>query len=166
MHGITVFQDFFVDPDLPVSYTRNDEVTFPVAVYNYLDKEQPVTVSLQPDSWFELLSPGEQTITMPAGAVDAVKFTMRVTKAGLHTLLVTGIGPDVQDAIARTIEVEPGGRVNSVTQSGSTGSGTEGTFVVPANAIADSAKAHVKFYSKGMVHVLEGVDGLLHLPYG
>src|SRR5262249_51343410 len=32
---LRVFQDFFVDLDLPVSLTQNDEVAFPVAVYNY-----------------------------------------------------------------------------------------------------------------------------------
>src|SRR5262249_16306942 len=35
---LKVFQDFFVDLDLPVALTQNDEVAFPVAVYNYLDR--------------------------------------------------------------------------------------------------------------------------------
>ena len=36
--GLRVFQDFFVDIDLPVALTQHDEVSVPVAVYNYLDR--------------------------------------------------------------------------------------------------------------------------------
>ena len=38
---LRVFQDFFVDLDLPVALTQNDEVSFPVAVYNYLKSRKP-----------------------------------------------------------------------------------------------------------------------------
>ena len=50
-----VFQDFFVDLDLPVALTQNDEVAFPVAVYNYLKTPQTVKLELQHEPWFELL---------------------------------------------------------------------------------------------------------------
>ena len=40
---LRVFQDFFVDLDLPLALTQNDEVAFPVAVYNYLKEKQTVT---------------------------------------------------------------------------------------------------------------------------
>ena len=33
--SIKVFQDFFVDLDLPVTLTQGDRVSIPVAVYNY-----------------------------------------------------------------------------------------------------------------------------------
>jgi len=37
---IRVFQDFFVDLDLPVSLTEGDVVSVPVAVYNYLPRRR------------------------------------------------------------------------------------------------------------------------------
>ncbi len=52
---LKVFQDFFVDIDLPVNLTQNDEIAFPVAVYNYLKTPQTVKIELQKDGWFELL---------------------------------------------------------------------------------------------------------------
>ncbi len=52
---LKVFQDFFVDIDLPVTLTQNDEVAFPVAVYNYLKTPQTVKIELQQEPWFELL---------------------------------------------------------------------------------------------------------------
>ncbi|MBM4356455.1 MAG: hypothetical protein FJ109_22110, partial [Deltaproteobacteria bacterium] len=109
VHGITVFQDFFVDPDLPVSYTRGDEIKFPVAVYNYLSEEQAVTVSIKQEDWFTPLGPVSQAITMPADAVDAVYFSVRIEKAGWHALTVEAFGPKAQDAVARQVQVLPGG---------------------------------------------------------
>src|SRR5207245_5409322 len=51
---LRVFQDFFVDIDLPVALTQNDEVAFPVAVYNYLKEPQTLKLELQSEPWFEL----------------------------------------------------------------------------------------------------------------
>src|SRR5262249_29794203 len=48
---LRVFQDFFVDLDLPLNLTQNDEVAFPVAVYNYLKTPQTVKLDLQPEDW-------------------------------------------------------------------------------------------------------------------
>ena len=52
---LRVFQPFFVDLNLPVSLTRNDEVGVPVVVYNYLDKPQTVELELKPADWFQRL---------------------------------------------------------------------------------------------------------------
>ncbi|MFX9642460.1 alpha-2-macroglobulin family protein, partial [Acinetobacter baumannii] len=51
--GLRVFQDFFVDIDLPVALTQNDEVAFPVAVFNYLKNDQTVQLELEKGDWFE-----------------------------------------------------------------------------------------------------------------
>jgi len=52
---IKVFQPFFVDFNLPVSLTRNDEVGVPIVVYNYLDKPQTVKLTLKDADWYEPL---------------------------------------------------------------------------------------------------------------
>ena len=39
-----------MDIDLPVSLTQNDEVAFPVAVYNYLKTPQTVKLDLQQEA--------------------------------------------------------------------------------------------------------------------
>jgi hypothetical protein len=165
-HGITVFQDFFVDPDLPTTYTRGDEVKFPVAVYNYLDEEQSVTVSLKQEPWFVPLAGVTQSITMPAGSVDAVYFSVRVDKAGWHTLTVEASGALAADAVARPVDVLPGGKQICQTESGATPDGGSGTLELPDATIEGSVRSQIKLYANGMVHVLEGVDSLLQLPYG
>src|SRR5262249_24331763 len=63
--SLRVFQPFFVDLNLPVSLTRNDEVAVPVVVYNYLDKPQTVKLTLQEDkddAWFTLQGGTEQSL--------------------------------------------------------------------------------------------------------
>ena len=44
--SLRVFQPFFVDVDFPVALTQNDQVSVPVAVYNYLDRAQRVRLQL------------------------------------------------------------------------------------------------------------------------
>jgi len=50
--ALQVFQDFFVDLDLPVTLTQGDRVEIPVAVYNYAGTKGSVRLQLQPDDWF------------------------------------------------------------------------------------------------------------------
>jgi hypothetical protein len=44
-------QPFFVDLNLPVALTRNDQVSIPLVVYNYLDAKQTVELKINGD-WF------------------------------------------------------------------------------------------------------------------
>jgi hypothetical protein len=59
---IRVFQDFFVDIDLPLALTQGDEVSMPVAVYNYLEADQQVQLTLEEQDWFASLGEGTQTV--------------------------------------------------------------------------------------------------------
>ena len=45
--SLKVFQDFFVDLDLPVTLTQGDRVSIPVAVYNYSGARGDVSLKLQ-----------------------------------------------------------------------------------------------------------------------
>ena len=44
--SLKVFQDFFVDLDLPVTLTQGDRVSIPVAVYNYSGARGDVSLKL------------------------------------------------------------------------------------------------------------------------
>ncbi|TET18085.1 MAG: hypothetical protein E3J78_06875, partial [Candidatus Cloacimonadota bacterium] len=62
--GIKVFQDFFIDIDLPVSLTQNDIVSVPVALYNYVKGSQKIKLMLQKEPWYELLDDGEKSVQL------------------------------------------------------------------------------------------------------
>ncbi|HZT79280.1 MAG TPA: alpha-2-macroglobulin family protein, partial [Gemmataceae bacterium] len=67
--GLRVFQPFFVDLNLPVALTRNDEVSVPVVVYNYLKEPQTVELKLEVADWFELTGEPVQKIELAANEV-------------------------------------------------------------------------------------------------
>src|SRR5262249_39917520 len=108
---LRVFQDFFVDLDLPVALTQNDEVTFPVAVFNYLKESQTVSLELKKDDSYELLD-GEhkRSLDLKPGDVTSVKFRVKAKKVGMLPLQVDARGSKMSDAIKRMVEILPDGK--------------------------------------------------------
>ena len=80
--AIRVFQPFFIEPDLPVALRRGDEVTVPVAVYNYLERKQTVSLELAPADWFELQGEAEKTVELGPGEVRSVGFPLVAQEGG------------------------------------------------------------------------------------
>src|SRR5207302_129659 len=81
---LRVFQDFFVDLDLPVALTPTDEVAFPVAVYNYLKTPQTVRLELKGEGWFDLVDGQGLTraLDLKPNEVTSVKFRIRARRIG------------------------------------------------------------------------------------
>jgi uncharacterized protein YfaS (alpha-2-macroglobulin family) len=165
---LRVFQDFFVDIDLPVSLTQNDEVAFPVAVYNYLKTPQTVKLDLQPEPWFELIDTAgySRSLDLQPNEVTAVKFRIRAKRIGYGPLTVKANGSKMSDAIKRSVEVVPDGqKVERVITDRLDGTVTQ-TITIPDFALADASKILVKVYPGVMSQVLEGTEGMLRLPGG
>lgn len=165
--GITVFQDFFADINFPATLTRGDEVTFPVAVYNYLTTPQTVKLQLSTGDWYTPLGPTSLAVTLQPGEVKGVQIPVRVEKVGLHTLTVTAIGSSKSDAVARTVRVIPDGKEIASSQSGSLGAG-ETTLSVnfPTNAVDGSPHLHLDIYPAFLSQVVSGMDSMLRTPTG
>ena len=165
---LRVFQDFFVDLDLPVALTQNDEVAFPVAVYNYLKTPQTVKIELEAANWFELM-PGEtpeRSLDLKPNEVTAVKFRIRAQKVGYQPLTVKAIGSKLSDAIKRSVEVVPyGQKVEQVAADRLQGS-VKHVIDIPADAVPDASKLLVKIYPGVLSQVLEGTEGMLRMPGG
>lgn len=164
---LKVFQPFFVDFNLPVSLTRNDQVTIPVVVSSYLDKPQTVTLSLKADDWYDLVAgEKEQKVEIRPGEVKAVSYRVAVRKAGTRQLEVTTRAGEVADAIRRPIEVVPDGRPIDLTASGSLESPYSANINLPDDAIDGSARLLVKVYPSRFSQVVEGLDSIFRMPYG
>ncbi|HXG08528.1 MAG TPA: MG2 domain-containing protein [Gemmataceae bacterium] len=165
---LRVFQDFFVDIDLPVSLTQNDEVAFPVAVYNYLKEPQTVKLELEREAWFELVDDAgpTRTLDLKPGEVTAVKFRIRAKRIGHQPLTVKAAGSKMSDAIKRVVEVVPdGARVEKVVTDRLTGKVAQ-TITIPEHAIPDASKILVKLYPGVFSQVIEGTEGMLRMPFG
>jgi hypothetical protein len=165
---LRVFQDFFVDLDLPLFLTQNDEVAFPVAVYNYLMDPQTVKLDLEPESWFELTDKDGYTRSLDLKPVEvtSVKFRIKAKRIGNFPLTVKAQGSKMSDAIKRGIDVAPDGKkIDQVVSDRLNGKVTQ-SIVIPDNAIPDASKLYVKVYPGVFSQILEGTEGMIRLPGG
>jgi len=163
---VRVFQDFFVDIDLPVSLTQNDRVEIPVAVYNYLPESQEVTLTLKEEPWFTLDGPAKKTVQMDKGQVKVVYYPIVVKSIGRFPLLVTAKGSKLSDAIRRSIDVLPDGKEFRPTINDRLEGKAEKTIAIPDKAIAGANTIWVKLYPGTFSQVVEGLDGILRMPNG
>jgi alpha-2-macroglobulin-like protein len=164
--GIRVFQDFFVDVDFPVALTQHDEVSVPVAVYNYLDTEQTVRLAAEKGAWFSFKGEAEQSVTLKPGEVRAVYFPIRVEGVGFQTFTVSGHGSRKSDAVARTVELLPDGDEKVVSHSGRLEGRIGHDLEIPEAAIAGASKIFVKVYPGVLSQIVEGLQNLLRMPSG
>ena len=165
--GLRAFQDFFVDIDLPVSLTQNDEVSVPVAVYNYLAAKQTVRLELARDSWFQLLDEDVKSLSLDSNDVTVVYFRLRAREIGYQKLLVRAFGSKMSDAIRRTIEVAPDGKkFETVLNERLTTGSVAKEIRIPENAVPGSFKIMCKCYPGVFSTIMEGMEGMLRMPGG
>lgn len=163
---IKVFQEFFVDIDLPVALTQGDEISIPVALYNYLPREQEIRVQLQKEDWFDIQGNTEIKKTLKKDEVSVVYFPIKVKEIGYHSMLVRAYGEVKSDAIKRTIAVLPDGRkFEDIISDRLEGTITK-TISFPANAIPDANTAMLKIFPGIYSQIVEGLDGLFQMPFG
>ena len=83
-----MFQDFFVDIDFPEALTQNDELSVPVAVFNYLGETQTVRLEAEAGDWCDLLDGPTRELRIGARGVTNVHFRLRAKTPGRHALTV------------------------------------------------------------------------------
>lgn len=165
--GIRVFQDFFVDIDLPLALTQGDEISIPVGVFNYLPQAQDVRLVVEQDSWFELLGPAEQTLTIASNDIEVVYFPIRVLEFGQQQgFQVTAWGEKMSDAIRREVRVLPDGKEIRLTESGWLNETREVGIEIPIETVPGTPYVEVKIYPGVMAQAVEGLEKILRLPHG
>jgi uncharacterized protein YfaS (alpha-2-macroglobulin family) len=166
--GLRVFQDFFIDLDLPAALTVGDEVAVPVGVFNYLPDRQTVRLEVSPADWFELLDEPIKSTTIAANDVGVIYFRIRAKAFGAQPFKVTAYGTQLSDAIQKTVQVKPDGKPFFVAQSDrlTPGSPIRQTVKFPAQTITGTQTINVKIYPGIISQVVEGLDSILRMPYG
>jgi uncharacterized protein YfaS (alpha-2-macroglobulin family) len=177
--AIKVFQDFFVDLDLPVTLTQGDRVTLPVAVYNYAGARGEVSLTLQQDDWFSLVNDStHKSLSVDAGQVGSAQYTLQANRIGKFKLTLSAAMKGTiarRDIVVREIEVVPNGREQTVAFNGNIDSGNAGDkasgsvhheIVFPAAAIPDASKIFVRLYPGPLSEIMEGMDSILRMPGG
>lgn len=163
---LKVFQDFFIDLDLPVSLTQNDEVSIPVAVYNYTKETKTITAKIVEEEWFSLLDKSEKEIEIKAEGIGVVYFTIKAEKLGKNNLTVKAYAGEFSDAIKREIEVIPYGKKHEEIVSDRLTRDIMKTVSIPEYTVTGSQKLIMKFYPGVLSQLSEGLEGLLRMPSG
>jgi len=168
--SLKVFQDFFVDLDLPVTLTQGDRVSIPVGVYNYSGARGDVSLRLQEDDWFSLVDDvAEKRVAVDPARVGGSQFTLEAKRIGKFKLTLTAqMNGDARraDIVVREIEVIPNGREQNVVFNGRVESGVRQQLNFPADSIADASKIFVRLYPGPLSQVIEGMDSILQMPGG
>lgn len=164
--GLRCFQDFFIDIDLPVALTQNDQVSIPVAVYNYLPTDQKVRIELTKADWFKLTGNETYELNIKPNEVTVRYFTITARELGSYKLTVHGLGTKMSDAISRDIRIEPDGKKIEETVNDRLTETVTQTLSIPEGAIDDASKILVKIYPGIFSQAVEGLDSMLRMPFG
>ena len=166
--GLRVFQDFFIDLDLPLALTVGDEIAVPVGVFNYLGEDQNVRLELEQAAWFELMDEPVKEIQIGANDISVVYFRIQARDFGQQPFKVTAWGSRMSDAIQKEVRVYPDGKLLQLTRSDrlQPGQDVREEILLPAETIPGTQKLLVKIYPGILSQVVEGLDSLLRMPFG
>ncbi|HEX5505538.1 MAG TPA: alpha-2-macroglobulin family protein [Thermomicrobiales bacterium] len=165
---LRVFQPFFVQIDLPYSTIRGEEFPVKVALYNYAASAQDFRVELDAAGWFTALDDRVQQVRVEANGVGAASFTIRPGALGVNQLKITARGPQSADAIVKDLIVEPEGVAREEVQNLvlTPGAARALDLATPPNVVAGSHRAYVALTGNMLSQTIDGLDGLLQMPYG
>jgi uncharacterized protein YfaS (alpha-2-macroglobulin family) len=168
--SLKVFQDFFVDLDLPVTLTEGDRVDIPIAVYNYAGTKGNVNLKLESADWFSLPEDAaEKTLAVDPDRVGASHFTVEAKRIGKFKLTLaarmTGT-TDRADIVVREVEVIPNGREQEQVFNGRLETVAHHELNFPAASIPGASAILVRLYPGPLSQVVEGMDAILRMPGG
>jgi uncharacterized protein YfaS (alpha-2-macroglobulin family) len=168
--SLKVFQDFFVDLDLPVTLTQGDRVDIPVAVYNYAGTKGDVKLQLQPDAWFSMPDDvSEKALSVDPDRVGGSHFTLEAKRIGKFKLTLsarmTGSAARA-DIVVREVEVIPNGREQTQVFNGRLESAVHHEMSFPPTAVPDASNIVLRLYPGPLSQVIEGMDAILRMPGG
>ncbi|CAI4223765.1 unnamed protein product [Auanema sp. JU1783] len=185
---LRVFRPFFIRLDLPYSVKRGEKFALRVLVFNYLEQEQDVTVTLKHDdnSGFGFMNKdgsinkgvgkagyNQRLVSVPGGGVSkAVYFPIVPNEIGMVQLMVTAQASLAGDAVEMPLRVEPEGyrvdrNVPVVVDLSNVSDWTKSVELVwPEDVVDGSKKARVDVIGDIMGPVLTNIDKLVRMPYG
>jgi CD109 antigen len=166
--ALVAFQPFFLKVDLPYSAIRGEEFPVKVAVYNYLEQPQEVLVEIEEEGWFELLDENAKTITIGANDIGGVDFMIKPEGLGINDFKITARSTETADAVIKTLLVQPEGVprefVDNLILSEDNPQILDTS--IPEFAIADSGRAYIALTSSFLTQTIEGLEGLIQMPFG
>uniref|UniRef100_A0AC35U3G6 A2M_N_2 domain-containing protein n=1 Tax=Rhabditophanes sp. KR3021 TaxID=114890 RepID=A0AC35U3G6_9BILA len=190
---LKVFRPFFIRLNLPYSVKRGEQFALQVLVFNYMETEQDVEVTLKQNaaSGFEFVNAdlslsksdgpniNKRSVSVPGGGVSkAVYFPIVFTDVGDIMLRVLGQSAQAGDAVEMTLKVEPEGykverNVPLVVDLAHPGTNNETddfvktiNLLYPADAVEGSKYAKIDIIGDIMGPLLSNLENLVSMPTG
>ncbi len=166
--SLRVFQPFFLQADLPYSAIRGEEFPVKVALYNYLDTPQTLTVEIESAPWFDLLDESAKTVTVAGNDIGGVEFKIRPATVGSQLVKITARSGEAADAVVKSLIVEPEGVAREAIENVVLSPGASRTvdLTLPQRVVPDSARAYVALTGSLLAQTIDGLDQLLQMPFG
>jgi uncharacterized protein YfaS (alpha-2-macroglobulin family) len=147
--------------------TEGDELTLPVTLRSYLDRDQSLRLSMKPESWFKMLDAADKTTEIKAG--EARNETFRFKTVGTvenGAQRVSAIGSAASDAIEIRVSVKPNGQelAQTTTQL------FRGRSIFDVNILEGTVLkdvfAELRIYPDRTSQVIDAVEGIFKRPAG
>lgn len=180
---LKVFRPFFVSLNLPYSVVRGEQVVLQAIVFNYMQTDQDVRVTLAQSQDFsnivhvngaEVHRHEDTAINVHVRAGEGKSVYFPIVPAGLGNieLVVSAQSTQAADAVRRNLLVEAEGvpkeyNVAVLVDLKNTSSFTRDvTLTLPPNVVAGSQRARVTAIGDLMGPSVSGLDKLLQMPTG
>jgi CD109 antigen len=127
-----------------------------------------VLVQIEDAEWFDLLDVSERTIDIAANEVGGVEFMIKPTSLGVNEMKVTARSVQAADAVIKTLIVAPEGVAREFVENLvlSAGANRIVDTSIPAFVVADSGRAYIAVTSSYLTQTIEGLEGLIQMPFG
>ena len=165
---LVTFQPFFLTIDLPYSAIRGEEFPVKVAIYNYLDEPQSVQVDIEGADWFNLMDQSTKTVEIGPNDIGGTQFMISPTQLGQNGVKIIARSTEAADAVIKNIIIEPEGVSREMVENLilTAGSTQETGTDIPVIAIDGSGRAYLTVTSSYLTQTIEGLEGLLQMPFG
>jgi hypothetical protein len=161
------FQPFFVEHDPPKVLTLGDRISLPVVIRNYTEKPERVKVEMPAADWFQSSSMAIQEASLSPGGNTKLIFPFEaIATTSLGKQRVIASGPNVADAIERSVTVHPDGAELTHTDGRIVSGNARWQFDIPEEAISSSVHTDLKIYPDLLSQVTESLEGMLERPWG
>jgi len=163
---VRVFQDFFVDLDVPSVLTEGDEVAITAVINNFLPEPQLVTITADTGTWGTVLAGGNQTISVPAVSVTGAVIRIKAVRVGEFPLAIRAQGQTLADALVRSVRVGPSGDEKPFSVSDRLRDVAAASVIIPQAATPGATELQVRITPGVQAEVVTGLDSMVRMPSG
>jgi len=161
-------KDVILRLETPRFMTQGDTVTLSGIVHNYLKQDKSTQISISV-SGAHLLSPAQQTVTIPKQGEHRVDWQISAPQTGEITLLAKALTNTESDAVELALDVVPRGLHETKAESWTTSDENaeqEFSLDLPANTDLNSRQLRIEVSPSVTGMLLGALDYLTSFPYG